>query len=106
MEKQKSSVRYAPEVRARAVRMVLEHAGCELLQYRKVELGQREVRQARRELADHADTGGLTADQGREDRGHHRNHQRRRYAGRQAAQLWKWSGNRTSSTACQNGPQL
>ena len=27
MEKQKSSVRYAPEVRARAVRMVLEHAG-------------------------------------------------------------------------------
>ena len=27
MEKQKSSVRYAPEVRGRAVRMVLEHAG-------------------------------------------------------------------------------
>jgi transposase len=27
MEKQKSSVRYAPEVRERAVRMVLEHAG-------------------------------------------------------------------------------
>ena len=27
MEKQKSSVRYSPEVRARAVRMVLEHAG-------------------------------------------------------------------------------
>jgi transposase len=27
MEKQKSSVRYAPEVRARAVRMVLEHGG-------------------------------------------------------------------------------
>ena len=27
MEKHKSSVRYAPEVRARAVRMVLEHAG-------------------------------------------------------------------------------
>jgi transposase len=27
MEKRKSSVRYAPEVRARAVRMVLEHAG-------------------------------------------------------------------------------
>ena len=26
MEKQKSSVRYAPEVRERAVRMVLEHA--------------------------------------------------------------------------------
>jgi transposase len=27
MEKQKSSVRYAPEVRERAVRMVLEHTG-------------------------------------------------------------------------------
>jgi transposase len=27
MEKRKSSVRYAPEVRERAVRMVLEHAG-------------------------------------------------------------------------------
>ena len=27
MEKHKSSVRYAPEVRARAVRMALEHAG-------------------------------------------------------------------------------
>ena len=27
MEKQKTSVRYSPEVRARAVRMVLEHAG-------------------------------------------------------------------------------
>jgi transposase len=27
MGKQKSSVRYSPEVRARAVRMVLEHAG-------------------------------------------------------------------------------
>ena len=27
MEKQKSSVRYAPEVRERAVRMVFEHAG-------------------------------------------------------------------------------
>jgi transposase len=27
MEKHKSSVRYAPEVRERAVRMVLEHAG-------------------------------------------------------------------------------
>jgi transposase len=27
MEKQKSSVRYSPEVRSRAVRMVLEHAG-------------------------------------------------------------------------------
>ena len=27
MEKRKSSVRYAPEVRTRAVRMVLEHAG-------------------------------------------------------------------------------
>ena len=27
MEKQKSPVRYAPEVRERAVRMVLEHAG-------------------------------------------------------------------------------
>jgi len=27
MEKRKSLVRYAPEVRARAVRMVLEHAG-------------------------------------------------------------------------------
>ena len=27
MEKQKSSVRYAPEVRARAVRIVLEHGG-------------------------------------------------------------------------------
>ena len=27
MEKQKSSARYAPEVRARAVRMVLEHGG-------------------------------------------------------------------------------
>ena len=27
MEKHKSSVRYAPEVRRRAVRMVLEHAG-------------------------------------------------------------------------------
>ena len=27
MEKQKSSVRYSPEVRARAVRMVLEHGG-------------------------------------------------------------------------------
>src|SRR5215469_4732122 len=27
MEKRKSSVRYAPEVRARAVRMVLEYAG-------------------------------------------------------------------------------
>jgi len=27
MEKRKSSVRYSPEVRARAVRMVLEHAG-------------------------------------------------------------------------------
>ena len=27
MEKHKSSVRYPPEVRARAVRMVLEHAG-------------------------------------------------------------------------------
>ena len=27
MEKRKSSVRYAPEIRERAVRMVLEHAG-------------------------------------------------------------------------------
>jgi transposase len=27
MEKQKTSVRYSPEVRARAVRMVLEHGG-------------------------------------------------------------------------------
>jgi transposase len=27
MEKQKTSVRYSPEVRARAVRMALEHAG-------------------------------------------------------------------------------
>jgi transposase-like protein len=27
MEKQKTSVRYSPEVRARAVRMVLDHAG-------------------------------------------------------------------------------
>jgi transposase len=27
MEKQKTSVRYSPEVRARAVRMVLEHSG-------------------------------------------------------------------------------
>ncbi len=27
MEKRKTSVRYAPEVRARAVRMVLEHGG-------------------------------------------------------------------------------
>jgi transposase len=27
MDKQKTSVRYSPEVRARAVRMVLEHAG-------------------------------------------------------------------------------
>ena len=33
MEKQKTSVRYSPEVRARAVRMVLEHAGAHASQW-------------------------------------------------------------------------
>jgi len=33
MEKRKSSVRYAPEVRERAVRMVLEHGGDHALQW-------------------------------------------------------------------------
>jgi transposase len=33
MEKQKTSVRYSPEVRARAVRMVLEHTGAHASQW-------------------------------------------------------------------------
>jgi transposase-like protein len=33
MEKQKTSVRYSPEVRARAMRMVLEHAGAHASQW-------------------------------------------------------------------------
>ena len=36
MEKQKSSVRYAPEVRERAVRMVLEHAGSHASQWEAI----------------------------------------------------------------------
>ena len=36
MEKQKSSVRYAPEVRERAVRMVLEHGGSHASQWEAI----------------------------------------------------------------------
>jgi len=36
MEKQKSSVRYAPEVRDRAVRMVLEHGGSHASQWEAI----------------------------------------------------------------------
>ena len=53
---------------------------------RRVEVGQREVRQAGREVADHADTGGFTAEQADEDRGHDRDHQGCGYAGCQMAQ--------------------
>jgi transposase len=38
MEKQKSSVRYAPEVRERAVRMVLEHGGSHASQWEAIAL--------------------------------------------------------------------
>ena len=36
MEKQKSSVRYAPEVRKRSVRMVLEHEGSHASQWEAI----------------------------------------------------------------------
>jgi len=36
MEKQKTSVRYSPEVRARAVRMVLEHGGDHASQWKAI----------------------------------------------------------------------
>ena len=36
MEKQKSSVRYSPEVRERAVRMVLEHGGSHASQWEAI----------------------------------------------------------------------
>ena len=49
-------------------------------------MGQREVRQAGRKLADHAYTGGLAVEQADEDRGHDRDDQGRRYAGCQTAQ--------------------
>ena len=63
-----------------------ERAGRELLQYCRVEVGQREVGQAGREVADHAYTGGFAAEQADEDRGHDRDHQGRGYAGCQAAE--------------------
>ena len=60
MEKRKSSVRYAPEVRERAVRMVLEHAGDHASQWEAIvsiaakigctaETLRKSVRQAERE---------------------------------------------------------
>ena len=63
-----------------------ERAGRELLQDCRVEVGQGEVGQAGRELADHADAGGFAAEQADEDRGHDRDDQRRGYAGRQVAE--------------------
>ncbi len=63
-----------------------ERAGHELLQHRGVEVGQDEVRQAGREVADHADAGGFAAEQADEDRGRDRDDQGRGYAGRQVAQ--------------------
>ena len=42
MEKQKSSVRYAPEVRERAVRMVLEHGGSHASQWEAISVDRRE----------------------------------------------------------------
>ena len=63
-----------------------ERAGRELPQYREVELGQCEVRQTGRQLADDADTGGFTAEQADQDRGHDCDDQRRWYARRQMAQ--------------------
>ena len=63
-----------------------ERAGRELPQDSEVEVGQDEVRQAGRQVADHADAGGLPAEQADEDRGHDRDDQGRGYAGRQVAQ--------------------
>ena len=60
--------------------------GDELPQDGRVEVGQREVGQAGREVADHADTGRFAAEQADEDRGHDRDDQGRGYAGCQVAE--------------------
>jgi transposase len=44
MEKQKLSVRYAPAVRERAVRMVLEHGGSHASQWEAIRVDRREDR--------------------------------------------------------------
>ena len=63
-----------------------ERTGCELLQYCGVDVGQREMGHAGRQVADHAYASGFTAQQGDEDRGHGRDHEGRGYAGRSVAE--------------------
>src|SRR6516225_8550157 len=62
-----------------------ERSGSELSQYGGVKLGQREVRQAGREVADDVDASNFATDQANEDGGREHDDERRRHAWRQAA---------------------
>ena len=83
MEKQKSSVRYAPEVRARAVRMVLEHGGSHASTMGSDRVDRREDRLFGRDAAQMgaARRSGTTACAGRSDE-----------RGQQARIQGRWSG--------------
>ena len=92
-----------------------ERAGREFPQDRGVKVGQGEVRQAGREVADHADAGGFAAEQADEERGRDRDDQGRGYAGRQVAeqlhgdeaeQAGQHRGERSIGQMLQHEPEL
>jgi hypothetical protein len=92
-----------------------ERAGSEVPQYRGVKLGRREVRQAGREVANDAVTGGFAADQANDYRGHDHDDQGRGYTwrpaaeqqhGRKAEQAGQHRGKRSVGQMLKHGPKL